>query len=318
MGFTRMQIAFFGTSEFAVPILEALAKSQWRPSLVITTPDAPAGRSKILRPPPVKSAAERLGIPVVQPAELSPIPPALSAELFDLFIVAAYGKILPPELLIIPKHGALNVHPSLLPHWRGPSPIQYTILNGDADTGVTIILMDEKVDHGPIIRNAKFKIQNSKLTTPELTEQLAKIGADLLLKAIPEWLGGTIELEPQNELQATYAPKLKREDGHIDWSRPALELERMVRAFNPWPGAYAFWQKNGDRVRLAVESTEAKGQKSKVKGLVGTVFEHDGALGVQTGDGVLAIERLRPEGKKSMHVQEFLRGHPAIVGAVLT
>ncbi|MBI4132688.1 MAG: methionyl-tRNA formyltransferase [Candidatus Sungbacteria bacterium] len=313
-----MRIAFFGTSEFAVPILEAMAQGPWRPVLVITTPDAPAGRGRILKPPPAKDTADRLGIPVIQPGTLSPIPPAFSAELFDFFIVAAYGKILPPGLLKIPKSGSLNVHPSLLPRWRGPSPIQYAILNGDTETGVTVMVMDEKVDHGPILKSSKVKVQSSKVTTPELTRKLSKLGADLLLETIPDWLAGRIRPVAQDESQATYSKILRKEDGHIDWLKSAQEIEREVRAFTPWPGAYAFWQRGVNRLRLAVEGAEAKSQRVKDKGQrAGAVFEDNRALGVETGDGVLVIERLRPAGRKPMSGEDFLRGYPDIVGSVL-
>jgi len=268
--------------------------------------------------PAVKAAAERFGIAVIQPQRLAPIPPALIAQEWALFIVAAYGNILPAELLKIPMHGCLNVHPSLLPRWRGPAPVQYAILHGEAETGVTIMLMDEQVDHGPIIKSSKFKVQSSKVTTPELTCCLAEMGAELLLETIPEWLAGTITPQPQDESRATYSKLLKKEDGHIDWSRPAEEIEPMVRAFQPWPVAYTFWHRNENQLRLAVEAATVGNLESRIQNLeAGTVFEFNGKIGVRCGKGALVLKRLRPEGGRAMDGMAFLRGHPDIIGATL-
>lgn len=308
-----MKIVFFGTSEFAVPILEHLAKGAFRPEIVITTPDAPGGRGQGEKSPPAKIAAERLGIEVSRPETLSPTPGHLTAQPCDLFLVAAYGKILPAELLGIPRLGSLNVHPSLLPRWRGPAPIQRAILEGDEETGVTVMLMDEKVDHGPILKNSKFQISNSKITAVELTRQLADMGAALLAETIPEWVGGKITPQPQDETRATYSRLLRREDGRIDWSKPAEEIERMVRAFQPWPGAYTFWRRGPNELRLAVEG--AGSQTTSAGGTIGTVFEVDGQVAVQTGDGALVLERIKMEGGRSMNGSEFLRGHRDIIGA---
>lgn len=316
--FGRQRIVFFGSGEFAVPTLERLAASPWRPVLVVTTPDALVGRGLAPRPPLVAAAAGELGISVLQPNQLLPFSIQLSAgNPVDLFIVAAYGKILPKALISIPKRGALVVHPSLLPRWRGPSPVQYSILNGDAETGVTIFLMDEQVDHGPIVRSSKSEIRNPNITTPELTEQLAIAGAALLLETIPEWLADRITPEPQDESQATSSKLLKKEDGHINWSRPAEEIERMTRAFQPWPGTYTFWRRGGDQVRLAVEEAAVMPSMPLGREPAGSVRETETGMAVGTGQGVLLIRRLRREGGRSMPASEFLRGHRDIVGATL-
>ena len=309
------QVVFFGTSEFAVPIFERLAQSPWRPELVVTTPDAPSGRGLESKPPPVKVAADRLGILVIQPQKLAPNTLHLAPRDADLFIVAAYGRILPPELLKIPKCGSLNVHPSLLPRWRGASPIQHVILFGDEETGVAIILMDEKVDHGPILRFKNLNIESQKWTVPELTVRLAEIGAELLHETIPDWLAGRIEPRAQDEAQATYAPRLKKEDGRIDWSRPAQELERMVRALQPWPGAYAFWRKGGKNIRLVIESADSR-EGATSSSPAGTVLAIGDGFAVKTGDGTLVIRYLKTEGGKSMEAREFLRGHRDIIGSI--
>lgn len=310
-----MNVVFFGTSDFAVPILEKLAASQWRPELVVTTPDAPAGRGQKLAPPQAKVAAEKLGIPVIQPTTLSPIPYSLTSRA-DLFIVAAYGKILPGELLKIPKFGALNVHPSLLPRGRGASPIAHAILAQDAETGVTIILMDEEVDHGPVLKFKYLNIESRKWTAPELTAVLAKMGADLLGEVIPEWITGKIAPMAQDDSRASYAKRLTREDGRIDWARPAAKIEAMIRAFHPWPGAYAFWKQNGNRLRLAIEQGEVEpGFANDRARPFGTIVEANGGFGVATGEGLLLIRRLKLEGGVSMNATEFLRGHRDIIGA---
>lgn len=312
-----MKIVFFGTSEFAVPILEKLAAGKWRPDLVVTAPDAPAGRGLGAKPPPIKTAAEKLGIPIIQPEKFEIKNLKLEIGDANLFIVAAYGMILPPELLKIPKRGSLNVHPSLLPRWRGPSPIQYTLLNGDAEAGVVIMLIDEQADHGPILRNSKFQILNSKLTAPELSRQLAELGADLLLETIPGWFDGSITPVPQDESRASYSRILKKENGLIDWSQSAEAIERMTRAFAPWPGAYTFWKKNGDHVRLVIEAADALPMSGHKHGTVGTVVEQGGGFGIAAGMGILLVKRIKPAGGNSMAAEDFLRGHPAIIGSVL-
>ena len=333
-----MKVVFFGTSEFALPILEKLAASEYRPTCVVTTPDAPAGRGRKLTPPPVKLAAGRLGIPVIQPQNLK-IENCLPAEASlarrslgeagaqagkleigdcDLFIVAAYGKIIPGELLKIPKFCALNVHPSLLPRWRGASPIPHAILAGDAETGVTIILMDEEADHGPMLKFKYLNIESRKWTTPELTDALAKMGAELLLETIPGWLRGAIAPVAQDDSQASYAKRLTREDGHIDWKRPAATIEAMIRALQPWPGGYTFWNRDGNRLRLAIERGEVDPTLANdLAQPFGTVFGANGGFGVATGEGLLFIKRLKLEGGASMDAAEFLRGHRDILGVIL-
>jgi len=199
----------------------------------------------------------------------------------DLIVVACYGKILPKEMLTIPKYGALNVHPSLLPKYRGPAPIPAAILNGEEETGVTIILMDEQVDHGPILASTKFEIRNSKPTTPELSKILWELGGDLLVEIIPKWIAGEIIPQEQNHAKATYTKKLTREDGRIDWSRPAEYIERQVRAFTPWPGAFTFWK--GKRVKILAAHIE---------------------------QGKLMIDEIQLEGKKPTTFHDFLLGYP--------
>lgn len=311
-----LKIAFFGTPEFAAIILEKLVNSPHKPSLVITQPNKPVGRKQILTPPPVKLLAQQHNIPVFQPEKLDrDAKYQILNTKYDLGIVAAYGQIIPKRILEIPKYGTLNVHPSLLPRWRGPSPIQYAILNGDEKTGVTIMLMDEEIDHGPILKNKKLKIKNKKLTAYELTNELAKIGGSLLIETIPEWIDGKLKPIEQDHSKATYSKKIKKEDGNIDWSKSAEEIERHIRAFAPWPGSFTFL--NGKK--LQITSGRVYNSTTKPKGdELGSVLRNGNGIIVQTGLGVLAIEKLQIEGKNETSSKEFLNGHQAIIGSRLT
>ncbi|QQG45264.1 MAG: methionyl-tRNA formyltransferase [Candidatus Sungiibacteriota bacterium] len=322
----NIKIVFWGTPEFALPSLEALIKNGYSVAAVITNPDEPIGRSQIITPPPAKVLAQKHKIHVFQPEKLN-------AETFrnelpeaDLFIVAAYGKIIPKDILEIPRYGALNIHPSLLPRWRGPSPIQYTILHGDKETGVTIIKIDELMDHGPIVANYKLlaslklrrsgQVTNYKITCRELQNKLAEIGAELLIETVPKWIRGEITPMPQDDSQATYSKILKKDDGRINWSRPAEEIERMIRAFNPWPGTWTIWPSREKISRLRIEEAETA-QDEAPAGTPGFVWQTGQKLFVKTGHQNLEIKKLTLEGKKSLVVQDFLRGHPEIAGEVL-
>lgn len=333
----NLHILFFGTSSFAVPVLQALMEQDYRLVGVVTTPDEPTGRKQILTASPLKSffLTHRPPMPLPHSGEKMKEggqsydasllqPRALDANFVsrvrslqpNLFIVAAYGKILPAGLLALPRCGALNLHPSLLPRWRGPSPIQYTILHGDAETGVTIIEMDKLMDHGPIIAKEKIKMENGKITYPQLHDALAEVGAKLLIETLPRWCAGEITPLPQDDTKATYSKIIKKDDGRIDWSRPAEEIERMVRAFNPWPGAWTVWPSTKKIMRLRIEEacTDAKTQE----GPLGMVAHYDHAvLWVKTRKGSLGILKILPEGKKSMSVSAFFRGHANILHANL-
>lgn len=264
-----------GTPEFGAIILEKLCQANLKPILVITAPDKPVGRKQILTPSAVKIVAQRYNIKIGHAmSNFLKIKP-------DLIAVAAYGQILPKEILEIPKYGCLNVHPSLLPKYRGPSPIQATILNGDKETGVTIMLMDEKMDHGPIIANCELRIANYKYILKELEKKLANLGAELLVETISKWLNGEIKSKPQNESKATYTKILKRKDGKIDWQKPDEEIERQIRAFNPWPGTYTIYN------------------EKILKILKAEVFNNK-----------LIIKEVQLEGRKPMSFEDFLLGHP--------
>ncbi len=246
----EVKIVFLGTPEFAVAPLKALLDAKYCVTGVITAPDKPTGRKQILTPSPVKIEAQKHSLKVFQPknkAELLEIARNLRP---DLAVVAAFGMIFPKEFLEIPKHGVLNIHASLLPRWRGPSPIQAAILNGDTGTGVTIMMINEKMDEGPILANREWKIANCKITAGELSEESSKLGTELLVETLPKYLNDELKPEPQDSAKATYCKIIRKEDGKIDWSKPAEYIERMSRAFRPWPTAYAKFRINNSELRI--------------------------------------------------------------------
>ena len=313
-------IVFFGTPEFALPALRGLTETDYRVVGVVTRPDAPTGRRAVLTPPAVKVTAEEYGVPVFQPEKIDArdfasgkIPSA------DLLVVAAYGKIIPKSILDLPRYGALNIHPSLLPRWRGPSPIQHAILHGDAQTGVTIIAMDEQMDHGPVVAKRGLPLPATpRPTYPVLHDVLAKIAADLLIETLPRWIAGDIAPIPQDETRATYSKMLVRDDGKIDWSRPAEEIERMIRAFQPWPGSWTIWKSEMGNRRIRIEDADAVEDAPPAGGASGLVLQdRTRPLLVKSGRGSLVIKKLGLEGKSILDAEAFLRGHPSLIGSTL-
>jgi len=316
---TDLKIVFIGTPEFGALVLEKLVENNLKPILVVTAPDKPVGRKQILTPPPVKILTEKYQIPILQPEQILNSKVEIRNSNPNLIIVASYSQILPKEILEIPKYGCLNLHPSLLPCWRGPSPIQYTILAGDEETGVTIILMDEKMDHGPILANRKLLIANRKITYDKLLKELANLGGELLIETIPKWIKGEIKAVPQNESRATYSKILKREDGKIDWSKSAQEIERQIRAFNPWPGSYCLWPQKDKERKLKILKARASIQKNYGPfGIRGKTFlAPNDEIAAQTKKDFLIIEELQLEGKKPTTSEEFLRGYQEFIGTIL-
>jgi methionyl-tRNA formyltransferase len=322
-----LRIIYMGTPQFAVPALEALIKGGepglvlpegYEIATVITRPDKPAGRGKEIAYSPVKQAALSQDIPVWQPGSLKRPEnlEALAAYQADLYIVAAFGQILPQAVLELPRYGALNIHASLLPRYRGVSPIAEAILHGDTETGVTIMLIDAGVDTGPILLKRTMPIAEED-TTGSLTIKLAELGAIALLEALPLWIEGRITPQPQDERLASYTHMLRKEDGEISWEHPAVELARAVRAYTPWPGAYTYWHGKLLKIVSAHPALLEPAQQLKP----GTVILHkeDGrqVLSVVTADGLLVVDSLQLEGKKAMSASEFMRGHPQIIGEVL-
>ena len=310
-----MKIIFFGTSQFAIPVLVALVNTNMAPSLVVTTPDKPQGRGKKTQSPPVKIWAQSNELPIIQPEKLSIKYLVSSIKYADLFVVASFGKIIPKELLDIPKYGALNVHPSLLPKYRGPSPIQTAILNGDSETGVTIMLMDEEMDHGPILAISNFQFSIFKKTYGELEKDLSELGAKLLTGVITDWISGKIKPRPQNHDAATYTKKIVKEDGRVNWHESAEVIERRIRAYTPTPGAFTFWQIKNALVRLKIVGAEIIAKPSEISD--GEVFKTKNVLGVGTSNGALKILKIQLQGKREMTGMEFLNGHADIIGAKL-
>ena len=311
------RIVYMGTPEFAVPALAALHESgganNWQVVGVVTQPDRPAGRGKRLEMSPVKEYALAHGLPILQPGRLRREPDAiaaLSALTPDVMVVAAYGQILPKSVLAIPRFGCLNLHASLLPAWRGASPITAALLVGQTETGVTLMLMDAGMDTGPMLTQARMAIAADD-TTASLGERLAAQGASLLVEALPRWLAGEIAPVDQAELpgEVSLCSLVKKEDGAIDWQQPAAHIERMVRAYTPWPSAFTTWK--GQNFKI--------GQARVVAGnaAAGVVVSTGNGVAVGTGDGLLELLTVQPAGKRAMDVRSFLNGAPDFVGNTL-
>ncbi|MBI4498222.1 MAG: methionyl-tRNA formyltransferase [Chloroflexi bacterium] len=311
------RIVFMGTPEFAVPCLEALIRAGHEVVGVFTQPDRPAGRGRALTPSPVKATALAHGIPVFQPESLRRGSAAddLAALRPEVIVVAAYGLLLPQKVLDTPPRGCINVHPSLLPRHRGASPIAGTILAGDTETGVTIMLMDAGMDTGPILAQDRVPVELDD-TTDTLTARLALVGAELLVRTLDRWLAGEITPQPQDPAQATLTHIITKEDGRIAWNRSAVEIARQVRAFQPWPGAFTHWQGRVLKVLEAVPlpGRDTGGEPGRVVALVG---KEEPPVGVQTPDGVLGLVRVQVEGRKAVPTAEFLRGARDLIGARL-
>ena len=303
------RVLFYGSPDFAIPTLQALIDSPYRPIAVVTQPDARAGRGRSLRPPPIKQLAADHDIPALQPAKLRDR--AAIAQIAslrpDLQIVAAYGQLIPTEILDLPSHGSLNVHASLLPRWRGASPISAAILQGDSETGVSIMLVDENEDTGAILRQQSTPI-NPTENAGELSDQLAQIGARLLLETIPDWLNGAITPIPQVSDRATRARRVKKSQGRIDWQQPADQIARHIRAYTPWPAAATTLDQTPIRVTLATYSDSA------VQSLPGTILQAGTTIDVATANGVLQIHRLQRAGKRELSAEEFARGTRELLG----
>lgn len=299
------RIVFMGSPEFAVPILEALV-AEFNIVGVVTQPDRPAGRGNRLTSPAVKNAAARLHLPIIQPQRLRQ--PEAMEQLRqwepEVIVVAAFGQILKPEVLALPRYGCLNIHASLLPRWRGAAPVAAAILHGDSQTGVSLMLMDAGVDTGPVLSQKSTPILHGE-TAGSLTERLSAMGAELLLAALPAYLAGNLLPIPQVEIQATLAPMLKKGDGLLDFNRPAVELVRRVHAFNPWPGAYTFWKGQMLKIHLASSSGEAGLQDLPAPGFR-LVWNERPAFA--TSEGVLLLEEVQPAGRKPVSGKAFLSG----------
>ena len=317
-----VRTVFMGTPEFAVPALNALLQEGYDVVGVLTRQDQPAGRGQQIEVSPVKQVAMERGLLLQQPRTLrSPDAlAALAALAPDLIVVAAYGLILPQTVLDLPRFGCVNVHGSLLPRHRGAAPIAAAILAGDVEAGVSIMVMDAGVDTGPVLGAAALPIAAAD-TTGSLTPKLARLGGELLIATLPRYLAGEVVPQSQPTDGASYAPRLEKEAGKIDWREPAVLIERKVRAYQPWPSAYTSW--NGQRMKILRARAEAgqgagvRGQESGSGGQGGVIAGERGAVGVVTGDGVLWLEEVQAAGKRPMLVSAFVAGARAFVGSRL-
>jgi len=311
-----MRIVFMGTPQFAVPVLEAIVDAGYRVVGVVTQPDRPKGRGGKIQPSPVKEAAVGLGLAVWQPQRLSEpeFLTALEDLLPDVIVVAAFGQVLPPAVLKMPKYGCINVHASLLPKYRGAAPIHRAIINGEQETGITTMFMDEGLDTGDILLQEALPITDED-TAGTLHDRLAQLGAQVLVKTLAGLSAGRLARRPQDHARATYAPPLTRADELIAWDAPARSVFNQVRGLNPWPGAATLW--NGRilkiwRVEVAREEPLVAGT---LPGQVRAADPGEGLL-VQANPGLVRVVELQIQGGRRLNAEDFLRGHPIAVGII--
>ena len=309
-----MRLVFMGTPDFAAASLEALLRSDDSIVGVVTQPDRPKGRGQIFTPSPVKLLAQREQIPLFQPLKMKDpeFLQALAGWKPDLIAVAAFGRILPPAILALPPLGCINVHGSLLPKYRGAGPIQWAIINGETETGITTMLMDEGMDTGAMLLQETIPITPDD-TAGTLSPRLAELGGRLLVKTIARLKAGSFIPQTQDSSRATLAPLLKKEDGAIDWALPAIALANRVRGLSPWPGAYTTVA-GGDRWTIW-RALALPGPVTKPPGVI-VAISHE-AIHVATGEGVLAVMELQPANSRRMAVSQYLAGHPIVVGLQL-
>lgn len=309
-----MRLVFMGSGAFAVPSLEALAGAGHDLRALVCQPDREAGRGRVLHAPPTKPVALARGIPVLQPPRVK-APEALDALRAlapELLVVVAYGQLLSRALLDLAPRGALNVHGSLLPRYRGAAPIQWALAQGEAETGVTTMLLDEGLDTGPTLLARATPI-GARERAPELHDRLAVLGAEVLLETLAGLTAGRLTAQPQDHARATHAPLIRKEDGRLDWSRPALELERRVRAFDPWPGTFAL---AGGRVLKVLRSAEGAPGEARPPGTVVELTAEDDALVVACGGGTrLRLLEVQPESRRPMSARAFAAGAHLAPGA---
>jgi methionyl-tRNA formyltransferase len=303
-----MRLVYMGTPRFAVPSLLALAGAGHEIIGVVTRMDKPSGRGQSIAAPPVKTAALSLGLPLHQPRRVREpqFLETLRGLNADVIVVAAYGQILPKEILTLPKYGCINVHASLLPAYRGAAPINWAIIHGDTETGITIMQMDEGMDTGGVLIQESLPI-DPKDTAGTLVEKLSELGARLITKTLPLVASGALKPAAQDASRATAAPPLKKEDGRIDWGLPATNIHNRVRGVTPWPGAYSFLDGSMLKI-LETEALPGDGEPALIfRGARNT-------LDVGSGKGLIRILRLQPAGKKPMSAEDFLRGHREVIG----
>ena len=304
-----------GTPSYAAPVLSDLVDAGYEVVGVYTQPDRAAGRGRRSVAPPVKLFAQENRLAVFQPKSLRAESARTQVRTLapDIIVVAAYGLFLPREVLETPPRACLNIHPSLLPKYRGPSPVASAILNGDTVTGVTVMQIDEEMDSGLIVARRQTPIEPVE-DAEALTERLFRLGSGLLLEVLPDWSEGRVQAQPQDQADATVTRLLRKEDGEIDWQLSAAAIARQVRAYQPWPGSFTRWE--GKLVKILDASSQKDGPRPQgPPGLV--IGLADGALGITTGDGVLVVTRLQLEGRSAADAKEFVSGYPGIEGAIV-
>lgn len=312
-----MKIVFFGTPDFALPFLQELINdSDIEVAAIVCQPDKPVGRKGELTPPAVKVLARENNLEVLQPKSLkdNKTKVLLSAYEANFFVVVAYGKIIPKDILQIPEKGCVNVHPSMLPKYRGPSPIQWAIANGDTKTGISIMLLDEGMDTGPILSFEGVSIDGEE-TYITLVDKIHARGPKLLSDTLKRFIKEQIHPVPQSAQGASITKLLTREDGRIDWAQELVEIERKWRAYQPWPGAWSLWKRRGKEMRLKMIKMAPADFINDLP--PGSVAVKDNRLFVDCSDGTLEISQIQPEGKSVMEIAEFLNGHANIEGATL-
>jgi len=308
-----MKFVFFGTRELGAKVLENLLSSGYSPTLVITGPDRPAGRGRELLASPVKVVALKYNLALAQPEKPVELLSRKELKEAEFFVLAAYGNILSKELVELPLKGVLNVHPSLLPKYRGPSPERGALLQGEEKTGVTVMLMDEEIDHGPILAQEEFTIPKG-MRHEELHLKLGEIGGELLVKAIPGWIQGKITPKEQEHSKATFTKKITKEQGRIDWSKEPEYIARQILAFDPWPGTFTSWQ--GKTLKVLKGKT-GEALRSHTSLSLGTTIPWQDGFAVVAGKGVLVVEQIQMEGKNPVSAKDFLLGHKDFVGTTL-
>lgn len=311
-----IRIVFMGTPELSAQFLAVLLENGYSVVGVVTQPDKPAGRRLAVGESPVKKLAAESLLPVLTPAKLdAAFLEALRAWQPDLVLVVAYGKILPPDVLGTPPLGCLNIHASLLPRWRGASPIQNALLAGDTETGVTLMQMDTGMDTGSLIAQRKIPIAPDD-TAEILRKKIIEAGRMLLLETLPLWAEGKITSVPQPEEGSTLCQLIERTDGRIVWSESAENIYNRYRALFPWPGIFTFWKKNEALMRLKLLKISFQKQSPQVNYALGEVFELGEKIGVRAGEGVVILETVQLEGKTPLPIKEFLAGSPDLVGSI--
>jgi methionyl-tRNA formyltransferase len=308
----KKKVIFMGTPDFSLASLEMLAESESLEIIAVyTQPDREAGRGQKIVESPVKKYAMSRGLRIMQPESLKNADAVSQMKALspDVAVVSAYGKIIPENILAVPPRGCLNIHPSLLPKYRGATPIPSAILNGETVTGISVMLLDPGMDTGPVLKQREEAISNDD-TSETLSERLAKAGAELLMDVLPPWLEGKIIPVPQDDSQATYTKVISKEDGKIDWNTGAIDIWRRIRAFQPWPGCFTTWAGRNLKIAGALPLDMPSSEPGKVIPVEGPV-----SVGIECGRGVLGLTRVQLEGKKQMSVEEFIRGQGDFVGS---